>query len=49
MRPALRSTESCCSGFDWRARQVLERAIAAYDLPIEGRDEWLAAAVRRLA
>jgi hypothetical protein len=25
------------------------RAIAAYDMPIEGRDEWLAAAAKHLA
>jgi hypothetical protein len=31
----------------WRARQVMG-ALATYEIPIEGRDEWLAAA-RRLA
>ncbi len=32
----------------WRAQEGVGRAIAIYDVPIEGRDEWLAAA-RRLA
>jgi hypothetical protein len=27
----------------------LERALATYRVPIEGRDEWIAAAARRLA
>jgi hypothetical protein len=39
---ALRGT-----GWQWRARQALG-AIATYDMPIEGRDAWLAA-VKRLA